>query len=308
MEYRYIVNSTNNSNWGYSTKKTMAISMYWWMDRYPGLYQQYPELLEFWSRLTQVDKAFGQLSADKKTEADIKAKETGVGLQIQFQEILDFVNKTPEFNNIETSQTKLFFHLYREVPVRDNFARVKIIRSKQSFKAGDENAMYVPKGNKEGIFYLNDYKTIGSNVYGGVREYPLSKELTALVKETEKVKPRTYVFLQDKYYRMQPPKNFTYKGEKLAAAIVKPVLKAMNVQSAVLNDVEEEDLPNTSGTNYLRKAVINECHEDKRCTAADERTLANRMLHSVDTARKTYIKPTKPYDHGSSELSWQLTG
>tara|TARA_R110000823_G_scaffold66782_10_gene156053 strand:- start:2865 stop:4430 length:1566 start_codon:yes stop_codon:yes gene_type:complete len=298
MEYRYIINSTKNENWGYSTKKTMAISMYWWMDRYPGLYQKYPQLLEFWSRLTQVDKAFGQLAADTKAAADIKAKETGIGLQLQFQEILDFVNNSPEFNDIKTSQTKLFFNLYREVPVRDNFGRVKIIRKPTTFKIGDENAMYIPKaeGTKNAIFYLNNYKTIGSNVYGGVREYLLSQTLTTLIQDTEKVKPRNYVFLQNKYYERTPPKNFTYKGDHLASAIVKPVLKAMNVTLG----------PNTSGTNYLRKAVINECVEDPRCKIEDERRLAKRMLHSDETARKTYVKPTKPYDHGSTELSWQL--
>ena len=156
--------------------------------------------------------------------------------------------------------------------------------------------MYIPKaeGTKNAIFYLNNYKTIGSNVYGGVREYLLSQTLTTLIQDTEKVKPRNYVFLQNKYYERTPPKNFTYKGDHLASAIVKPVLKAMNVTLG----------PNTSGTNYLRKAVINECVEDPRCKIEDERRLAKRMLHSDETARKTYVKPTKPYDHGSTELSW----
>jgi hypothetical protein len=222
-----------------------------------------------------------------------------------------------------TAQSELFFKIYRQVPIRDNMGFVKIVYEiPGQQKRGGMNLIYVPPHNRQScILCINSYTTISDPNFGGPKEFKRTNvggenNLTKFIRETLVFRPREYLFIQASQYKSgkilpgikQAYKQNTQTEEekldegKLSSVLVKPVLSEM-IKRGLL-----EEGPNRSGTNYLRKAVINECRKDKSCSPEDEEKLANGMLHAPSSAELSYVKVTKPYAPQNTSVppSWKI--
>jgi hypothetical protein len=317
-------------------------AMLWWIDRFPGIYELTTPgpgsaKKPLGEQFVELKKQITALKTESTRERDASRRTKGnkrsadyEGDQLQFQEIYDFVwENLDKYGSLQTettpvrSQIQLFFMMYKQVPIRDDFGYLKIVHQKPakgSQKVGMPSLFYVPKGQGKAIMYLNQYKTISDTTYGGPKAFTIDEETTKFVKETLKApagRPREYLFIKESYYKSdkelptgpdQAYKQSDPNSEEshLSAVLVKPVMEAM---------IEAEKTSkgrNKRGTNYLRKAVLNECRMDSRCSDKDQNYLADAQLHARSSAELMYVKETAPYTRKTgpkadkSKLSWEI--
>jgi len=319
---------------------------------------------EFHKQLTAVmSSAAKQVQGNMRQKQDPSSAEFE-GEQLQFQQIYDYVWANLDiWGSLQTaettgrrSQVQLFFMMYKQVPIRDNMGFVRIVTEKPtegSQKRGMPSLIYVPKTG-ESIFYLNQFKTISDSDYGGPRQFTIQPHVTKFINQTLKApqgRPREYLFIKESIYEKSLKEDKKVTGadqtysagqvqesydpdepnkpgkdeSSLSNALVKPVIESMIAEELT------SDKPNKRGTNYLRKAVLNEAKMSyggkKRngqptnpkptptATDQDEDLLATAQLHARSSADLLYQKLTKPYKRASlrdvekadtTELSWQI--
>ena len=335
-----------------SSKQKNANAMVWWLSKYPGVFyipntftdddaegydlKEGPIGLQLKDLFTQllglakkgVGEANRRAASKKNSASDIYE-----GDMIQYQQILDYVLKTPKYSNAfsaKPNQSKLFFLLYKEVPVRDNFGSLLIEREPITAvqKVGDQDKIYVPKPtskDKQGKVYLNNYKTVNMPAtYSGTVSYLLSEELTTFINKTLEFRPRKYLFVQAGFYTNNniPPEtnkqlyaaaqNEPGEQGQLSSALVKPVLKEMIDQNKIPVSADGT-ARNRSGTDFLRKTVIAEervMTQNTNAKNAINNVLAKKMLHDTGTSELVYsatnIRPYETTTDNGKIRSWQI--
>ena len=168
-----------------------------------------------------------------------------------------------------TSIQYLFLRLYAEVPVRDDFGHIRLIRGDaartEAINMSEKfNYIWFSNHNKKAEAIIRVSKT--SNGFP-LAIYPLSSTLTKLIIH----------FIDDPANRCTMY-LFNYKS---MTAMVSKFLREIGIEKK-------------TGINYLRHAIITDFYK-KNPSTEDKVRLADKMLHSIDV-QATYVRGIIPDD------------
>ena len=161
------------------------------------------------------------------------------------------------------SKEYLLFRIYREIPVRDNMQM--LLTARKGEKPEHDNLFYVPRTALDGnaIFKLlaEHYKT-GKRY--GTNDYNISHETTELIK--------AYMEKHNIQYG-----EYLFGNKKL---------------TKLISDVNNK-LGFSTGINLIRHSIVSTVYANNP-TNAEKVKLARLMLHSTETAEKSYVRPLLP--------------
>ena len=188
-------------------------------------------------------------------------------LKITYSEFVKLVDEITALNKVKSVDTegnetthkptideRIILNLYKNIPIRDNFSRVKIVDA----DLDNDNENYINITDK--TFHLNDYKKSSMDIFGK-KIYRISDYLNELIKSKYNVGWRVLV----------GKNKTTFYNDNLSKYIRRIFLKYLN-KSVSINDI--------------RKAFVSYWAENK--SVKQQRILADRMLHSYETARNIY--------------------
>lgn len=173
---------------------------------------------------------------------------------LPFQEVYNKVRQTfPKFSN-----ERLVIELYKEVPSRDDFGNVKIVKTMKQAKEANQN--YLLDNNKQSrpLLLLNDFKT--DDKYDTIKTF-LRPSIKSIIRGMGK-RPGDYLIAK--------PNGKPYSGGKLSG-FIGSMLKKAGIK--------------TSGKSvlYLRQSKLNELLEDKDLTVKDRIKIAKQAGHNPMT-------------------------
>lgn len=181
----------------------------------------------------------------------------------EFVKLVDDITGLKEVKSVDTeTQTihkptideRIILNLYKNIPIRDNFSRVKLVDT----NLDDENVNYINITDK--TFHLNDYKKSSMDIFGK-KIYRIPDYLNELIKSK----------YNDGWRVLVGKNKTTFYNDNLSKYIRRIFLKYLN-KSVSINDI--------------RKAFVSYWAENK--SVKQQKLLAERMLHSYETARNIY--------------------
>lgn len=173
---------------------------------------------------------------------------------LPFEEVYEKVRKAfPKFSN-----ARLLIELYREVPSRDDFGNVKIIKTMK--EANEPNQNYLLDNNKQHrpLLLLNDFKT--DDKYDTIKVF-LRPSIKSIIRGMGK-KPGDYLITK--------PNGSPYSGGKLSG-LIGTILKRAGIKA------------NGKSVLYLRQSKLNELLDDKNITMKDRIKIAKSAGHNPMT-------------------------
>lgn len=166
-------------------------------------------------------------------------------------------NDDVSINLTPTEDEIVLLNLYKNLPIRDNFGEVVLTNENME----DESVNYY--NIKDATFHLNNYKKSSMSVFGK-RVYRIPKYLNDIITDR-----------YNRGYRVLFGKDKTtyYKDAKLSKKFSEIFKKYFNADVNI-------------GINDIRRAYVSYYNENK--SVKSQKEMANRMLHSFDTARGIY--------------------
>jgi len=218
------------------------------------------------NRFNQIIKETEKIRKDETTDKVLfdKLKIT----YTQFRDIVDNItnkkiiikkdgNDDVSINLTPTEDEIILLNLYKNLPIRDNFGECILTNKNME----DESVNYY--NITDATFHLNNYKKSSMSVFGK-RVYRIPKYLNDIITDR-----------YNRGYRVLFGKNKTtfYKDTKLSKKFSEIFKKYFNADVNI-------------GINDIRRAYTTYYNENK--SVKQQREMANRMLHSFDTARGIY--------------------
>ena len=173
---------------------------------------------------------------------------------LPFDEVYNMVKRSfPKFSN-----ARLLIELYKEVPSRDDFGNVIIIRSLKD--AVEPNQNYLLDNNKQQrpLLLLNDFKT--DDKYDTIKVF-LRPTIKSIIRGMDK-KPGDYLIAK--------PNGNPYSGGKLSGYIGS-ILKKAGIKT------------NGKSVLYLRQSKLNELLDNKNITMKERIEIAKKAGHNPMT-------------------------
>ena len=187
-------------------------------------------------------------------------------LKITYPEFVKLVDEITALNKVKSVDTetqtihkptideRIILNLYKNIPIRDNFSRVKLVNT----DLDDENVNYINITDK--TFHLNDYKKSAMDMFGK-KVYRLPDYLNELIKSK----------YNDGWRVLVGKNKTTFYKENLSKYVSRIFLKYLN-KNITINDI--------------RRAFVSYWAENK--SVKQQKNLADRMLHSYQMSRDTY--------------------
>lgn len=188
-------------------------------------------------------------------------------LKITYPEFVKLVDNITTLNKVKSVDTegnetirkptideRIILNLYKNIPIRDNFSRVKLVD--KDLDDDDDNYINIT----DATFHLNDYKTSAMDMFGK-KIYRIPNYLNELIKSK----------YNDGWRVLVGKNKTTFYKENLSKYITRIFLKYLN-KSITINDI--------------RRAFVSYWAENK--SVKQQRLLAERMLHSYQMSRDVY--------------------
>jgi len=275
--YKKLINAIKKAYPNKNTYKNYVQSVLKVLDFYPMIQQTY-------GLKEARDYIYNEFTSSKTTATTSDITRRLTETVDPFSSIKEKVRNAYE----KSSQQALLIELYNELTLRDDYGFIEIVNKETDIKKEELNFLLIKPKKVE--LYLQSYKTV--NKYGTIQHvFPETKEVTKMIRDSLKKKPRKYLIIKDSIYQKLTTSKET--NNKLLGD--DPTYGSKGALSSFINDMlitsgvkpknqAKTDTHNRGSINLLRKSTVSETLKDIRDVNEDKREeLSKQMLHSPAT-------------------------